>query len=132
MQEYGKNSELYKQQLQWFVDNKETHVNITKYGTRAKDGKYWFIWSRGDLNFQTYRKQLKGLLVSGFSIPDYEQEHKDNQLIAEPFINNYVSKFECLKCENVLDLNNREVFDPLRINSIAKFHTIQLNKIENM
>lgn len=132
MQEYGKNSELYKQQLQWFVDNKETHVNITKYGTRAKDGKYWFIWSRGDLNFQTFRKQLKGLLVSGFSIPDYEQEHKDNQLIAEPFINNYVSKFECLKCENVLDLNNREVFDPLRINSIAKFHTIQLNKIENM
>src|SRR5690606_3526108 len=63
-------ADLYQKQLDWFIQYKDTHPNISKYGIR-KDGKYWFIWDQGNFTPEQYRKQLSSMLKSGFSIPKY-------------------------------------------------------------
>lgn len=126
-------SDLYKKQLSWFMKNKNNHANITNYGQRNKDNKWWFIWSRGNFSYEDYRKQLQGLFSSGFSIPDFNNKEKDNQLIAEPFeekkINDIV--FVCPNCDHHFDLNNKEDFDYTRKKAIHKFHHNIFPQIDN-
>lgn len=126
--------ELYKKQLNWFVEHKDKNPNITKYGQRPKDKKWWFIWSRGKFSYEEYRKQIQGLFSSGFSIPDFNNREKDNQLIAEPFEEKKFSNdkvFVCPNCDHHFDLNNKEDFDYARKRAVQKFHINIFPQIDN-
>lgn len=122
--EVENSKELYIEQLSWFMEHKDTHQNITKYGKR-KDGKHWFLWAQGNYTFQQYRNQLKSMLKSGFNIPDYNLEHKDLQLIGESYdeIGAESEVFNCPKCEHVINLKDKENFDFHRLKAIKSFHT---------
>ena len=122
MIEKEQNGELYKKQLKWFIDQKETHINISNHGTR-QDGKWWFIWDQGNFSFEDYRKHLKNLYSTGFNIPDYHQIGNTSQLVAEPFRENNANRvFLCTSCENLYKITDLEEFDYTRQNSISKYH----------
>ncbi|TDE01133.1 head-tail connector protein [Flavobacterium hiemivividum] len=124
------NSDLYVKQLNWFIEHKDKHVNITKYGQRPKDNKWWFIWRRGQFSYDEYRNHLEGLIKSGFNIPDFNDKMKDSQLIAEPFEETKFSSgttFVCPECDNRFDLNT---FNFTRKNAIQSFHNVLFKHIE--
>lgn len=126
-------NELYKEQLYWFINQKDNHPNIIKYGERKNDGKWWFIWARGNLTYEVYRKQLQGLFSSGFSIPDFNNKEKDNQLIAEPFEKKVLGTdkvFVCLNCDKHFDLNNNDDFNFVRKRAVQIFHNKVFPKID--
>ena len=126
--------ELYKKQLNWFIEQKDTNPNIIRSGKRKKDGKWWFIWTRGNFSFEEYRKQIQSLFSSGFTIPDFNDKEKDNQLIAEPFEEKKHSMdkvFVCPNCDLHFDLNNKENFDYARKRAIQKFHINIFPQIDN-
>jgi hypothetical protein len=117
--------ESYNKQLNWFIKQKDTNPNIISSGQRKKDGKWWFIWSRGSYSFEEYRKQIQNLFSNGFTIPDFNDKGKDNQLISEPFEEKKHSKdkvFVCPNCDHHFDLNNKEDFDYARKRAVQKFH----------
>lgn len=120
----GSSIELYKKQLDWFLNNKDSHPNITKYGKR-KDGKYWFLWSQGNFTYEEYRHQLKSMLKSGFNIPDFNFDYKDIQLIGESFneISSESDVFNCPNCEHIINLQDKDLFDYQRLKAIKSFHT---------
>lgn len=123
----------YKKQLNWFLEKKDRHPNILKSDQRVKDKKWWFIWIRGNYSYEEYRKQLQSLLLSGFSIPDFNNKERDNQLIAEPFEKKKVlidKVFVCPSCDSHFDLNNYEDFDYTRKRAIQKFHNKIFPEIE--
>ena len=123
-------TDIFVQQLNWFIEHKDKHPNIMKSGQRPKDNKWWFIWIRGQFSYEEYRKQLQGLLNSGFSIPDFNHKEKDTQLIAEPFDETKFSSgnfFVCPDCDHRFDLNE---FDFTRKNAIQSFHTTIFKHIE--
>jgi hypothetical protein len=115
--------ELYKKQLSWFIEQKDSHPNIFKYGIR-NDGKYWFIWSRGNYTKEQYRNQLRNMLNSGFNIPEYNVKDKDSQLIGESFneIGSEPEIFNCPNCKHIINLKDKENFDFKRIETIKSFH----------
>lgn len=126
--------ELYNKQLNWFIEQKDVNPNIIRSGQRKKDGKWWFIWIRGNFSYEEYRKQIQSLFSSGFTIPDFNDKEKDNQLIAEPFEEKKYSKdkvFVCPNCDLHFDLNNKENFDYARKRAIQKFHTNIFPQIDN-
>ncbi len=126
--------EIYNKQLNWFIQHKDNHPNIFKSGQRKNDNKWWFIWSRGNISYEEYRKQIQSLFSSGFSIPDFNNKDKDIQLIAEPFEEKklLVDKvFVCPNCDHHLDLNNNEDFDYTRKRAIQKFHNNIFLQIDN-
>jgi hypothetical protein len=117
--------EIYDKQLEWFIQHKDNHPNIFRSGQRKNDNKWWFIWARGNFSYEEYRKQIQGLFSSGFSIPDFNNKEKDNQLVAEPFDEKRLAVdkvFVCPDCDHHLDLNNNEEFDYARKKAIQKFH----------
>jgi hypothetical protein len=117
--------ELYNKQLEWLIANRNTHPNIIKAGQRQKDQKWWFIWGRGMMDYQTYRNQLQSFTKSGFNIPDFNDKEKDTQLIAEPFEEKKHSQervFVCTNCDLYFDMNNKDDFDFQRKRAIQKFH----------
>lgn len=117
--------ELFQKQLDWFISNRNNHPNIIRAGQRQKDQKWWFIWARGSMDYQTYRNQLQSFFKSGFNMPDFNDKMKDAQLIAEPFEekNNSIDKvFVCTNCDHYFDLNNKEDFDFQRKLAVQKFH----------
>jgi hypothetical protein len=117
--------DLYQKQLDWLIANKNNHRNILRAGQRPKDQKWWFIWGRGTMDYQTYRNQLQSFFKSGFNIPDFNDKEKDTQLVAEPFEEKKVSKeriFVCPNCDLYFDLNNKEDFDFQRKRAVKKFH----------
>lgn len=123
MIESGKSTELYSKQLDWFISQKLEHPNIIRFGTREKDNKWWFIWARGNYSHSEYRKQLQGLYSGGFSIPNYNDQEKDSQLIAEPFAEQKSNKvFVCVKCDLLFDLESKDEFDFPRKKAVQKFH----------
>jgi hypothetical protein len=118
--------ELFQKQLDWFVTNRNNHPNILRSGQRQKDQKWWFIWARGSMDYQTYRNQLQSFFKSGFNMPDFNDKMKDAQLIAEPFEEKNISidkVFVCTNCDHYFDLNNKEDFDFQRKLAVQKFHT---------
>lgn len=120
--------DLYKQQLNWFIKQRNSHKNITSYGKR-KDNKWWFIWEQGDFTFEEYRKHLENLYKTGFNIPDYRLTWKTNQLIGEPFNENNASQiFSCNNCDNIYKLSDFHEFDYARQNSIFNYHDKIFNK----
>jgi hypothetical protein len=126
--------ELYKKQLNWFIEQKDTNPNIIRSGQRKKDNKWWFIWARGNFSFEEYRKQIQSLFSSGFTIPDFNDKEKDNQLIAEPFEGKKSSidkVFVCPNCDHHFDLNNKDNFDYARKTAIQKFHNNIFPRIDN-
>jgi hypothetical protein len=126
--------ELYNKQLNWFIEQKDTNPNIIRSGQRKKDSKWWFIWARGNFSFEEYRKQIQSLFSSGFTIPDFNDKEKDNQLIAEPFEGKRSSidkVFVCPNCDHHFDLNNKENFDYARKTAIQKFHYNIFPQIDN-
>lgn len=126
--------ELYKKQLDWFIDQKDNHPNITRSGQRKNDGKWWFIWVRGKFSYEEYRKQIQGLFSSGFSIPDFNNKEKDNQLIAEPFEKKELGTdkvFVCPSCDKHFDLNSKEEFNLPRKKAVQKFHFNIFPQINN-
>ncbi len=122
-EEIGSSKALFKQQLDWFIKHKDSHPNIIRSGIR-QDGKYWFLWAQGSFGQEQYRNQLKNMLKSGFNIPDYNDVHNDVQLVGEPYVNieSKSDTFICLKCEHVINLKDRELFDYHRIKAIKSFH----------
>lgn len=123
----------YKNQLNWFLEKKDKHPNILKSKQRVNDKKWWFIWIRGNYSYEKYRKQLQNLLLSGFSIPNYNEKENDTQLIAEPFKEKKLSTdkvFVCPRCDIHFDLNNYEDFDYTRKRAIQKFHNKIFPEIE--
>jgi hypothetical protein len=117
--------ELYKKQLDWFIEQKDINPNIIRSGRRKNDNKWWFIWSRGTYSYEEYRKQIQGLFNCGYSIPDFNNKEKDNQLIAEPFEENKLLAnkiFVCPNCDHHFDLNNKENFNFVRKKAVQKFH----------
>lgn len=126
--------ELYKKQLDWFIEQKDKNPNIIKSGQRKNDGKWWFIWTRGAFSYEEYRKQLQSLFSSGFSIPDFNNKEKDSQLIAEPFEAKKLAidkVFVCPNCDKHFDLNNKDDFDYARKRAIQKFHINIFPQIDN-
>ena len=121
MTEKEQHGKLYKKQLDWFIEQKENHRNIVKYGTR-RDGKWWFIWSQGTFSFEDFRKHLKNLYSTGFNIPDYNILENTTQLIAEPYRENIAPVFICSSCDNIYKTTDLEEFDYARQNSISKYH----------
>jgi hypothetical protein len=118
--------ELFQKQLDWFVTNRNNHPNILRSGQRQKDQKWWFIWARGSMDYQTYRNQLQSFFKSGFNMPDFNDKMKDAQLIAEPFEEKNISidkVFVCTNCDHYFDLNNKEDIDFQRKLAVQKFHT---------
>jgi hypothetical protein len=118
--------ELFQKQLDWFISNRNNHPNIIRAGQRQKDQKWWFIWARGSMDYQTYRNQLQSFFKSGFNMPDFNDKQKDAQLIAEPFeekSNNVDRVFVCTNCDHYFDLNNKDDFDFQRKLAVQKFHT---------
>ena len=125
MNEPAASIELFKKQLNWFLEHKDNHPNIFKSGQRKNDGKWWFIWTRGSFSYEDYRNHLQSLFSSGFSIPDFNKKEKDNQLIAEPFGEKKLGVdkvFVCPNCDKHFDLKNTENFDYARKRAIQKFH----------
>jgi len=99
-----KNSqEVYLNQLNWFIENKEKHPHVSNYGQRQGDNKWWFIWSQGKYDYKQYRRQLKGMRNSGFNVPDYDVLEKVNQLVAEPIQWAAFEIHECPGCGNSLE-----------------------------
>jgi hypothetical protein len=126
--------EIYNKQLNWFIEHKDNHPNIYRSGQRKNDNKWWFIWSRGNMSYEDYRKQIQSLFESGFSIPDFNNKEKDNQLIAEPFEEKklLVDKvFVCPNCDHHLDLNNKEDFNYNRKRAIQSFHNKIFPVVDN-
>ncbi len=95
--------EVYLNQLNWFIENKEKHPNVSKYGQRQGDNKWWFIWNRGQFEFQQYRRQLKGMRNSGFNVPNYDVLENESQLVAEPNQWAAYEIHECPGCGNSLE-----------------------------
>ena len=64
------------------------------------------------------------MLINGFNIPSYHDSDTDTQLIAESFIDlvEEASVFECLYCDHIINLNDKEVFDYGRLLAIKSFH----------
>lgn len=120
-------NELFNKQLNWFVEHKDSHPNIINSGKRIKDNKWWFIWARGNMSFVEYNKQIQSLFSSGFTIPDFDDKEKENQLIAEPIDKVFV----CPNCDLHFDLNNMQDFDYGKKIAIQKFHTIIFPQINN-
>jgi hypothetical protein len=130
MEEKILNTELYKKQLEWFIEHKDKHANITKYGQRPKDKKWWFIWTRGRFSYDEYRLILKRLFTSGFSIPDFNNKTKDSQLISEPFENTNATNgrtFVCPNCDNTFDFSG---LDFAQQNAVRYFHDMIFTKSE--
>lgn len=126
--------EIFKKQLDWFLEHKNNHPNIYNSGQRKNDGKWWFIWIRGSYSFEEYRTQLQSLFSSGFSIPDFNNKEKDSQLIAEPFEAKKLAidkVFVCPNCDKHFDLNNKDDFDYARKRAIQKFHINIFPQIDN-
>ena len=126
--------EIFKKQLDWFLEHKNNHPNIYNSGQRKNDGKWWFIWTRGSYSFEEYRTQLQSLFSSGFSIPDFNNKEKDSQLIAEPFEAKKLAidkVFVCPNCDKHFDLNNKDDFDYARKRAIQKFHINIFPQIDN-
>lgn len=110
----------YQKTLNWFIDNKERSPYIANNGQRT-DNKWWFIFVKGDLTIDQYRKQLSNLITLGFNVPDYDKESKVSQLVAEPSTVVRVQGGEILNCSNcghVVDLRN----DIDKYNAIKHFH----------
>ena len=124
MYEKGINSKNYNIQLNWFIEQKDKHPHIIRYGRRANDNKWWFLWTRGEYSYDDYRKQLRNLNKFGFNIPDFNNKETDQQLISEPFeIRNLNDKiFICPNCDHQLNLGNNEEVDYGRKLAIQKFH----------
>lgn len=118
------NKELYKKQLQWFMNHRNTS-SIIASGQR-NDGKWWFRWSKENLEHTRFIEALKNLKNNGFQVPDIDSE-TDIQFIAEPFdkISEEPSKFSCPNCEHTIEIayNLDAEFDYTRINTIKKFHS---------
>lgn len=126
--------ELYEKQLNWFIQYKDINPNIISSGQRRNDNKWWFLYARGNYSNEEYRKQIQGLFSSGFSIPDFNNKEKDNQLIAEPFEERIPSTdkvFVCPNCDHHFDLNNKEDFDYQRKKAVKKFHNNIFTQIDN-
>jgi hypothetical protein len=126
--------DLYKKQLDWFIEQKDKNPNIIRAGQRQNDDKWWFIWARGNYTHTEYRRQLLGLLKCRFSIPDFSNLEKDNQLIAEPYENiNLLNDkvFVCPKCDHHLDLNSKYEFHYPRKIAVQSFHNNIFTQIDN-
>ncbi|WP_031425528.1 hypothetical protein [Flavimarina sp. Hel_I_48] len=124
MEESSQYGPVYKKQLKWFIDQKNKNSNITKYGQR-KDGKWWFIWDKGNYTYDKYRIHLENLYKSGFNMPDYDDITRTNQLIAEPFRENINSQyFSCTSqdCDNSYKITDLNEFDYGRQQSIFYYH----------
>jgi len=124
MYEKGIDSKNYSIQLNWFIEQKDKHPNIVRYGKRGNDNKWWFLWTRGEYSYDEYRKQITNLNKYGFNIPDFNNKESDQQLISEPFENrNQNDKiFICPNCDHQLNLGNNEEIDYGRKLAIQKFH----------
>ncbi len=120
-------NELFSKQLNWFIEHKNSHPNIIRSGKRIKDNKWWFIWARGNMSFVEYNKQIQSLFSSGFTIPDFEDKEKENQLIAEPIDKVFV----CPNCDKRFDLNYMLDFDYGKKIAIQKFHYNIFPQINN-
>lgn len=120
-------NELFSKQLNWFIEHKDSHPNIIRSGKRIKDNKWWFIWARGNISFVEYNKQIQSLFSSGFTIPDFEDKEKENQLIAEPIDKVFV----CPNCDKRFDLNYMQDFDYGKKIAIQKFHYNIFPQISN-
>lgn len=126
--------DLYKKQLDWFIEQKDKNPNIIRAGQRQNDDKWWFIWARGNYTHTEYRRQLLGLLKCRFSIPDFSNLEKENQLIAEPYENiNLLNDkvFVCPKCDHHLDLNSKYEFHYPRKIAVQSFHNNIFTQINN-
>ena len=78
-----------------------------------------------DLSTQIYNNIKNGAVNSGFSIPDFNNKEKNNQLIAEPLRDKkqaVSNVFVCPDCNHHLDLSNNKEFDYARKKAIQKFH----------
>ena len=125
---------LFKKQLEWFIEQKDTNPNIIKSGKRTKDNKWWFIWSRGSFTHAEYRGHLQRLFSSGFNIPDFNDKERDNHLIAEPFEyeNNKSSRvFVCPHCDHHFNINNKDDFDYARKRAVQSFHNKIFPVVDN-
>ena len=119
MNEYSSNYDVV---LQWFLDKKETHPNITNSGVNGYN-KNWFIWQQGSFSNEKYRKTIENLKRSGFNIPDYEDQTRRSYLVAEPRYspNPEDRNLRCPECGNDL-LIRKDVLPPDQYYAIKKYH----------
>lgn len=123
------NEEHYNKVLEWFISQKDKNLQIVKYGTR-KDGKWWFLWSKGNLSDEVYNEKLESLKTIGFNIPEIHDETKGQQLIAEPFndLGDAINKFKCVNCAQILELKLTEKFPLSQKIAIESFHNKAIPK----
>jgi uncharacterized protein (DUF2164 family) len=99
--------EQFDKTLNWFIENKDKNQYIKNSGNRKNDKKWWFTFAQNEISNEKYREKLTNLLKIGFNIPDYEDENKSLQLIAEPFFEprGNINIFDCSNCGNTIDLS---------------------------
>lgn len=118
------NNNNYTTKLNWFIEHRNINSNIIGHGVR-NDGRYWFIWSKGNYTHEEYRNQLSNILRSGFNIPNFNELYNYSQLVAEPYEPlDEINKFECPNCEHIIDLKDSDMHNYDRIKAVKSFHNM--------
>lgn len=91
----------YVKTLNWFIANKESNKHISKFG---QNPKWWFLFKRGDMDWESFNQRMWKLNSMGFQIPNID-EGRDSQLIGEgqPPFELTCTNSECGKIELVED-----------------------------